>query len=349
MSISKIFFIFSFLFSNAVYAQYKIQVLTTQTGVSIRSLSVPSDKVIWASGSKGMVAKSIDEGQSFDWRQIKGYEKRDFRAMHAWNEQEAIIVAIAAPAVILKTKDGGASWYSVYENQDTAMFLDAIHFQDEVKGTIVGDPIDGSIFMLTTIDKGESWNRVGASFFSTSLKNGEAFFASSNSNLIHVNNNTLMVTGGLTSRLWKNGEAMDLPLTQGLSSTGANSIAIAPNLKKIVIVGGDFSQDKVSKGNIVGYRLLLKPKTDQKNTTQNKLIFKPFHINTPNGYKSSVEFIDNHIIITCGTSGVAVSTNTGKNWKNFSTASFHVVKKHKNKMGAFVAGSGGRIGYIQLK
>jgi hypothetical protein len=160
-----------------------MKTLTSQKGISIRSLSVPSEKVIWASASKGMVAKSINEGTSFEWMQVKGYEKRDFRAMHAWNDQEAIIVAVASPAIILKTIDGGASWDKVYENNDTSMFLDAIHFSDNNSGTVIGDPIDGHLFILTTNNKGTTWDKMPNDFFKSTLNKGEAFFASSNSNL----------------------------------------------------------------------------------------------------------------------------------------------------------------------
>jgi len=349
MSISKIFFVLAILITSNASAQYPIKELTAQKGVSIRSLSVPSEKVIWASGSKGMIAKSTDEGISFEWMQVKGYEKRDFRAMHAWNDQEAIIVAVAAPAIILKTKDGGASWYSVYENTDTAMFLDAIHFKDTQNGIVIGDPIDGVVFMLTSNNKGESWSKVPATYFNSPLQNGEAFFASSNSNLVQVGKSLFMVTGGLKSRIWNNGVATDLPLLQGTSSTGANSIAVSPNRQKLVIVGGDFTQDKISDKNIAAYSILLEPKSDLKHLTQKRTILQPLSLSTPNGYKSCVEFINNQLIITCGTSGVDISENSGKQWSRISDASFHVIKRHPNKKGAYLAGSGGRICYVQFQ
>ncbi len=348
MSISKIFFVCTFLIINNLSAQYHIKELTAQKGVSIRALSVPSEKVVWASGSKGMVAKSVNEGNSFDWLQVKGYENRDFRAMHAWDEQEAIIVAIAAPAVILKTKDGGASWYKVYENNDTSMFLDAIRFSDQNNGVVIGDPIGETLFMLTSNNKGESWNQVSKNYFKSKLNVGEAFFASSNSNLIHVGKEVVLVTGGLSSRLWINGEVKDLPMIQGLNSTGANSIAISPNGNNVVIVGGDFTKDKIADKNIVAFDLFLEPKSDLKHLTKKKLIWKQKQISKPNGYKSSVEFIDNQLILTCGTSGVDISKNKGTNWETISNASYHIVKKHTNRKGAFLAGSGGRISYIHF-
>jgi photosystem II stability/assembly factor-like uncharacterized protein len=348
MSISKIFFICTLFICSSLNAQYQIKELTAQKGVSIRAMSVPSEKVIWASGSKGMVAKSTNEGISFEWMQVKGYEKRDFRAMHAWNDQEAIIVAVAAPAIILKTLDGGASWNKVYENTDTSMFLDALHFSDVNNGTVIGDPIDGRLFILTTNNKGASWEKIPNDFFKSDLNNGEAFFASSNSNLIHLGKELVFVTGGLSSRLWKNGVAEALPLLQGTSSTGANSIAISPNEKNIVIVGGDFANDKLAKQNIVGYQLFQTRKSALKDLSTTQLILKQLALSNPNGYKSSVEFIDNNRLITCGTSGVDLSKDKGASWEKISDLSFHIAKKHPTKKGAYLAGSGGRISFVEL-
>ena len=300
---------------------------------------MPSEKIIWASGSKGMIARSTDEGKNFDWFQVKGFEKRDFRAMHAWNDQEAIIVAVAAPAIVLKTKDGGKNWYQVYENKDTAMFLDAVLFKDAENGTIVGDPISNVPFLLTTKNRGESWSIIPPTYFSDTLKKGEAFFASSNSNLVQVDNNLWIVTGGISSRLWFNGKALDLPLLQGRNSTGANSIAISPDHQKLVIVGGDFSDDKKADDNIVGYKL----------TQGSTSSWQTINIAAPSGYKSCVEFINNLVMISCGTSGVDISLQAGDAWQKISEVAYHVVKRHVNKNGAFLAGPGGRISYIQFQ
>jgi photosystem II stability/assembly factor-like uncharacterized protein len=348
MSISKIFFICAFFICSSLNAQYQIKELTTQKGVSIRAMSVPSAKVIWASGSKGMVAKSTNEGLSFEWMQVKGYEKRDFRAMHAWNDQEAIIVAVASPAIILKTFDGGTSWNKVYENTDTSMFLDALHFSDLNHGTVIGDPIDGHLFILRTNNKGASWYKMPNDFFKSDLKNGEAFFASSNSNLIHLGKELVFVTGGLSSRLWKNGVAEALPILQGTSSTGANSIAISPNGNRVVIVGGDFANDKIATNNIVGFKLFQTPNSEEKHLSKKQLIWEPFTLANPNGYKSCVEFIDNNRLITCGTSGVDFSKDKGTSWEKISDTSFHIVKKHPTKKGAYLAGAGGRISFVEL-
>ena len=326
-----------------------IKILSQKKGISIRGLSVPDENTIWASGSSGTIALSINGGGQFEWIQVAGYEKRDFRAIHAWNNKEAIIVAVAAPAVILKTKDGGMTWKKVYENADTSMFLDAINFKDENNGSVVGDPINNIIFLLNTSDKGEHWQQAGVSYFKSELKQGEAFFASSNSNLLSTAYEQFLISGGMFSRLWINGVARNLDILQGGTSTGANSIAISPNGNKLIIVGGDFANFKESQKNITGFDLFLTPNTDQKyKSIRNRKWGQRKNIGNPNGYKSGVTFLTNQILVTCGTSGVDISKNSGKNWDLISNESFHVVKKQPNRKAVFIAGSGGRIAFIQF-
>jgi len=315
-----------------------IKILTQKKGVSIRGMAVPNTNTIWASGSKGSIALSINGGTNFEWMQVQGYETRDFRSIHAWNEKEAIIVAVAAPALILKTKDGGKSWYKVYENADTIMFLDAIHFKDASNGLVVGDPISNHIFLLSSNDKGEHWNEVPSSYFKTPLEKGEAFFASSGSTIAQLSKEDFLVSGGVKSRLWINGSAMDIPIIQGGTSTGANSMAISPDGNNIMIVGGDFMKDTSRLQNVVCLK---------QSIIKSRWVIDKF-IGHPNGYRSGVEYISNHILVSCGTSGVDISKNNGERWDLISTESFHVVRKQPNTNAVFLAGSGGRIGYYSI-
>ena len=98
---------------GSVYAQ-SVEVLTTGTKTSIRGLSVVNDRVIWVSGSNGMVGRSVDSGKTFTWITVKGFEKSDFRDIEAFNETVAVIMAISEPAYMLRTIDGGANWKVVY-------------------------------------------------------------------------------------------------------------------------------------------------------------------------------------------------------------------------------------------
>lgn len=342
MSISKIIFPLFLFFYFSANAQIALQVLTEKNGVSLRGLSLPSKDVIWASGSKGSVVKSEDGGKTFNWMQVRGFEQRDFRAIHAFDAQTAIIVAVAAPAVILKTKDGGQNWKLVTEIIDSNMFLDAIDFKDPSNGWVIGDPIDQQIFMLHTKDSGDSWQEVGVEYFTSKVIDGEAFFAASNSNMAHTNEALFMVTGGMASRLWINGTPTEIPIIQGSKTKGANSIAFSPDEKRMLIVGGDFANDSVSENNILCLELKLAADSSTKQWTKLKVKKPPF------GYKSCVHFMDQNWVLSCGTSGLDISHTGGINWQRISKYSFHVLKKVPEINNAIVAGVGGRIALIHL-
>jgi photosystem II stability/assembly factor-like uncharacterized protein len=147
-----------------------LKVVETGTKTSLRGLSVVNDKIIWVSGSRGMVAVSVDGGSHFSWKQVPGYENRDFRDVEGFDAQTAIIMAIDTPAIILKTTDGGISWKKVFEDFRPGMFLDAIAFRGKW-GYVIGDPFNGKAFLASTFDGGENWEEmVGPELFS-----GEAF------------------------------------------------------------------------------------------------------------------------------------------------------------------------------
>ena len=77
-----------------------IKILHEGTKTSLRGLSVVNDKIIWVSGSNGMVGKSLDGGETWKWSSVKGFEKADFRDIEAFDGATAIIMAIAEPAYI---------------------------------------------------------------------------------------------------------------------------------------------------------------------------------------------------------------------------------------------------------
>ena len=105
-----------------------VEVLTSGTKTSLRGLSVVNDNVVWVSGSNGMVGKSSNGGKNWKWMTVKGFEKKQFRDIEAFDANTAIIMGIAEPAYILKTTDGGETWKVVFENKTKGMFLDAMDF-----------------------------------------------------------------------------------------------------------------------------------------------------------------------------------------------------------------------------
>jgi hypothetical protein len=326
------------LFATA--QQPTIKILESGKKISIRGLSVVSDKIIWASGSGGNVALSTDGGNTFTWMKVPGYEKMDFRDIEAFDKNTAVIMGITAPAVILKTKDGGKNWAKVFEDTAKGAFLDAIDFGYRENGLAIGDPIDSSFYMLSTSDHGDTWRRLTETEkFIGRLSEGEAFFASSGTNFRMLGNHPMIVSGGKSSRLYTGMDrSIDwtaLPIMQGKESTGANSIAVyekdSYNGKlKAVVVGGDFSKDTISSNNCVLIELRPKLKFTQPQTP-------------PHGYRSCVIYLDKKKLLTCGTSGIDISKDGGMNWELISKESFHVCQKAKKGKAVFLAGGGGRI------
>ena len=318
--------LFSFSFGQT------ITVLADKPGVSLRGLSVVTDSVVWASGSKGTVAHSADGGKTFEWMTVAGYETRDFRDVEAFDNSTAIIMAVDAPGIILKTTDGGRNWKKVFEDTTKGMFLDAMDFNGR-NGIVVGDPIKGRMFTALTTDLGNSWTKVK---YGVKLDSGEAFFASSGTNvkLLPVKRNIFrnaVVSGGTKSQFIGSGKEK-LALLQGKESQGANSIAVNIPAKRIVVVGGDFANDKDTTGNCVF-------STNFGTTWQCPQT-------SPGGYRSCVAFIDEKKLIACGTSGVDISGDGGNNWKAVSGESFHVCGKAKRGTAVFLAGKDGRIGKL---
>ncbi len=292
-----------------------------------------NDNVVWASGSGGSVARSTDGGNTFTWMKVPGYEKSDFRDIEAFDANTAIIMGITKPAVILKTTDGGQNWKKVFEDTTTGAFFDAMDFSKDKFGILAGDPINSKLFIAQTKDAGEHWEVMSPEKTKTgfSAKDGEAFFASSGTNIKLMDygyNHFVMASGGKASRLF-HGKLIDsLPIMQGKESTGANSIDVYQNTKAVV-VGGDFAKDTISNNNCVLFDL------DMRSSATFRIPQTP-----PHGYRSCVIYLDKTHLLTCGTSGIDISKDGGMNWELISKESFHVCQKAKNGKAVFLAGNG---------
>ncbi len=331
LSMKKISFILFLAVCCKCSTAQNIEMLSSDHKVSIRGLSVVTDKIIWASGSKGTVAKSLDSGKTWKWMQVPGFEKKDFRDIEAFDAKTAIIMAIDTPAVIMKTTDGGEHWKTVYENKTPGMFLDAMEFWNEQSGIVVGDPINGKFFIARTFDGGSSWQPTSFDKLPVA-DSGEGCFASSGTNIRGLNlAEACFISGGLHSRFFWKGNPIDLPLIQGKESTGANSIAIRDSKKRknsnyFVVVGGDFANDTSTEKNCAitkdAGKTWIAPSTP------------------PHGYRSCVEFITKTKMITCGTSGIDLSEDGGLNWQLISKDGFHVCRKAKKGSAVFLAGNG---------
>lgn len=337
------FFLFSLLINAILFAQEPfIEIVSSGTKSSLRGLSVVNDNIIWVSGSNGTVGRSSNAGKNWKWMTVNGFEKSDFRDIEAFDGNTALIMAVGEPAYILKTIDGGENWKVVYENKTKGMFLDAMDFANNRDGIVIGDPIDGKIFIAKTNDTGNNWEELDNDPERPLADKGEAFFAASGSNVkLFANDDYFMVSGGLRSRLFTNKRAIFIPLLQGKETTGANAIDVfdngIPNKpgNRMIVVGGDFNADSLNHKNCFyttnGGRTWLEPVTP------------------PHGYRSSVEYLSKKDVLSCGLNGVDYSNDGGKNWKWISKEGFHVCKIARIGTAIFLAGANGKIGKLVWK
>ncbi len=341
----RLLYILLLLLSPAAFQAQSLTLLTQGKKVSFRGLSVVSDQVIWASGTGGTVTRSVDGGRNWEWLTVKGFEKTDFRDIEAFDEKTAVIMGVADPAFILRTTDGGKSWKTVYTDTTKGVFLDAMAFQGKF-GVAVGDPLGDptKMYVLSTFNGGRSWHKypAGAPAYGP-LAEKEAMFASSGTNLVlfrefhqHARQNlTYVVTGGGAASFFNSStaEKQPLPLIQGKESTGANSIA-AWNMQRLYVVGGDFMHDKDTTGNACY--------SDDGGKTWNR------PLTPPHGYRSCVIYTSKDQLVSCGTSGVDLSTDGGQHWTLVAPDSYHVCQKAKNGSAVFLAGGNGKIARLHF-
>lgn len=314
--------------------------IVPQTDASFRGLSVIDDSVVWVSGSKGWVGKSTNGGNDWKFVQVKGFEKSDFRTLHALDGNNAVIANAGSPAYVMRTDDGGQTWKIVYQNKDTAAFFDGIDFWNNREGIIYGDPINGRMLILKTKDGGNTWQELRENSRPV-LAEGEASFAASGTNIhCYGTDRVIIATGGKVSRLFVSNDKGATwkintpPIIHGENTTGIFSFAFH-NLNTGLIVGGNYKIDTLKTNHVFhtsdGGKHWLAPVTPTR------------------GYRECVLYVNPKIVIATGPSGSDISYDGGTKWKALSDdKGFHVVRKSRNGYLIIFAGSNGKISRLKL-
>ena len=312
---------------------------------SLRGLCVVSEKIAWASGSAGTVLRTVDGGKTWQQCSPKNSEKLDFRDIHAFDDQRAVIVNAGQPARFYLTKDGGKSWKKTFQHPSEKSFFDAVSFWDDKHGIAMSDPIDDRVLLIETLDGGASWKEL-APERRPKKQRGEAGFAASGTNMRVFGDDTVMIgLGGAekeqeedSSRIVisrdraKTWTAHNVPMPRNESS-GIFSIAFS-DAKNGIAVGGNYSKPKIVRGNMAV--------TGNGGRTWTKTKGKP-----ATGFRSCVVFgkskIGKPIGIAVGTSGTDVSIDGGKTFANVSSEGFHAVQFTPNGKRAWASGADGKI------
>ncbi len=202
----------------------------SNTTAEFRGLVAVSPAVVWASGTRGRVARTTDGGTTWRLDTIPGADSLDLRSVAPRSATMAVAMvageAEKGAAKIYRTTDG-AHWTQRFDTREKGAFLDAIAFWDDQHGVALGDPIDGKLFILTTDDGGASWARVPTAS-SPSVLPGEASFAASGTCLAVLGSSNAWIGtgGGARARVFRSTDrgrtwsVADTPIHAGNASLG---------------------------------------------------------------------------------------------------------------------------------
>jgi photosystem II stability/assembly factor-like uncharacterized protein len=316
------------------------ELLKVETRASFRGLSVVSDRVIWASGTRSTVIRSVDGGATWSVDSIANGSMFDLRAIHATSDRIAHVAATAGR--IWKTTDGGKSWSLKYQAADTSMFLDAIVFRDDKEGMALGDPMGGRFVLLVTHDGGEHWSEAPPAS-RPMARDGEAAFAASGTSLVLAGPvHGWIGTGGSVARVFRTEDGgrswnpRDAGISGGAASRGVFSVAFTGPMHGIV-VGGDYQLPDSMSGT-AAY------------TSDGGVTWLPA-TQGPRGYRSGVALRrvdpDRAMAIAVGTNGSDVSRDGGKTWTPLDGTAFNAVQFAPSGV-AFAVGARGRVARIPL-
>ncbi len=309
---------------------------------SLRGLCVVDARTIWTSGSGGTILRSVDGGDSWESCDPADGSALDFRDVHAFDDQRALVISAGAPARIYSTDNGGQSWSLVHEDLREGVFFDAMAFSDERTGFAFSDPVDGRFLVVRTDDGGRTWRELERGHQPRAMP-GEAGFAASGTCLCLFDGRMFIGLGGdhegspprarvlASDDEGANWSEAGTPLPSSESS-GVFSLAFV-NRDHGVAIGGDYQDPENATGNACY-------------TTDGGI---NWHIpaELPGGYRSCVaarRVAEGFQLVCIGPTGSDLSVDDGRTWQALDNEGFHAVAFSPDGVLGVASGGEGKIG-----
>ncbi len=295
---------------------------------SLRGIAAIDSSTCWASGSNGKVILTLDAGKTWFDRSIPSLDSLQFRDIHAFDKDNAIILSAGLPAVIAQTSNGGRDWIISYFSKEKGLFFDAMDFWDKKRGIAFSDAKDSTLYIMTTDDGGEHWKVLADSLCPQVFPQQGGFAASGSCLISYSNGQAIIGLGGPEATIlqtddfgmtWRKSKS---PLDAGEASKGNFSFSEYNN--QLYVVGGDYLGDSLSINTIA----------KSEDNGQSWQLIQDTAV--AGKYRSSIVQIDEKRIIAVSRTGTSYSLDSGLSWKSIK-GNYFSLSKGKN---GFVWGSG---------
>ncbi len=246
-------FILAFLVANgiAIQAQKLSFSPLLNEKISIRAITLDQDK-IWYSGTDSKIGFVSLKDSTQNKQVLVSDKKLQFRTIAA-DKKSVFAINIESPAYFFKINKNDLSYTIVHTDSDNKAFYDALYYDDS----------DFYVFSDPEPNKKLKWGyfnndkEIKINYFTKTiiLNEGEAAFAASNSNIASSKDYVWLVTGGMSSKIYRYSKftrivkAIETPFVHGKASQGMYSIDFYNNNFGIA-VGGDYTDQKANINNI---------------------------------------------------------------------------------------------------
>jgi|TARA_B110000211_G_scaffold232377_1_gene295954 hypothetical protein len=312
------------------FVSLEINHILLDSTINIRAIEIKNNKVYNASSTGLIYSFDINSPKLIKQQQYSSSEDSidypNFRSL-AITKDHIFAISIANPALLFK--DGKVVFREVHEK----VFYDSMHFWNDNEGIVVGDFTDNCINILITRDGGNIWKKVDCNKLN-SIKDGEGFFAASDTNISVVGENIWLASGGINSRVYysnnkgKDWKVIETPIIQGQSTTGIFSIDFYDK-KNGFAIGGDYTKPLINSSNKI-------------RTSDGGLTWNAVAENENPGYRSCVQYVPNSKglgLVSLGFNGVDYSSDAGDSWTNLSSEGYYSFRFYNDSI-AYAAGNG---------
>jgi photosystem II stability/assembly factor-like uncharacterized protein len=315
--------------SKLRYKKFQLPVNT-----SIRAIAAVNDSICWFGGSNNCYGYTTNAGKTWFLDSLNTGTKSDFRSIAVLSDSIVLLINTGSPARIYRSSNYGKNFNVVYENLHADVFFDAMAFKNNVEGYAVSDPINQCVLILHSIDTGKTWQTIPCNQI-TPPYNGEAFFASSNSNIVFTHNTVHILSGGSRSRIYNNNQssfiAYDTPILRGAQMHGIYSACAQK--ENVFIAGGDYNDKSYNYCN-------------KALSTNSGKSFNLVANGKPPGMVSCVQYLPKKKkhLLAAGFPGIYYSKNNGRSWKLLDEKSMYYTLRFSPQSNVFyIAGPKGSI------